>query len=409
MTPSVTARLIASLPESLWPEAVRRLRRVPALWALAENDEILQAFIEQAGAPRPLSRRVPPVDAFDSAGAAFAWRPGPLALAAYAVVHPECQGKAEKWLMGAGREKVGAGYALLTGEPTALHAVDDAVPAALALRLRMVATADWGALAAEACAQGEAWRLPLQYLWGLLTDGHLEFFTGFAKAGPCGAALAAQCVITNLSPDETIAFVEHAAPDLTPRQWMALAQALEAMGEPAVARALLRPHAQVLAAHTRPASQRKDLAGGWNPLEANLNADLEQALLAAATEDFAVAHPVLTAAWNQVRQLRATVAAHIGRLALGAGELVMAQAGYQDAFSERPEDPALRAALAETLVRLDRPQEALALLEGQAQVLPATHLATAAAQAALDQPVKAYEALSELANGSAAAASPAVL
>ncbi len=401
MTPSVTARLIASLPESLWPEAVRRLRRVPELWALAENPEIFQAFAEQAQAPRPLSRRAPLAGAFDTAGAAFAWRPGPLGLAAYAVVHPECQGKAEKWLLGAGRETVGAAYALLTGERlsgdlAALHPVDDAVPAAMALRLRMVATSDWAALATEAGGQGESWRLPLQYLWGLMAEGHGEFFAGLVQAGAEGAYLAAQCVAVNLAPAETVAFIAQLKLDLPLRQWMALAQALEAMGEGATARAILRPHAQTVAA----AAEGKTLPDTWNPLETNLNLELEQALLTAATEDFTIAHPVLTSAWNQVRQLRATVAAHIGRLALQAGELVVAQAGYQDAFAERPEDPALRAALAETLVKLQRPQEALALLEGQAHLTPAAHLAAADAQTALDQPAKAREALTALSQDS---------
>jgi tetratricopeptide (TPR) repeat protein len=405
MTSTVTSRLIASLPESLWPEAVRRLRRVPELWALAENDEVLQAFLEQADAPRPLSRRLPPVDAFDAAGAAFAWRPGPLALAAYAVMHPECQAKAERWLLGAGREHVGSAYSLLTGEPAALHPVDDAVPAALALRLRMIATADWPALAAEAVVEAANWRLPLQYLWGLLTDGHAEFFTGLVQAGPRGAALAAQCVIVNLSPAETVGFVASLGLSLPQRQWMALADTLVGLGEGTCARAILRPQAEPLSAQAR----RKDIQTGWNPLDADLNNEVEQALLAAATEDFGLAHPVLTAAWNQVRELRATVAAHIGRLALAAGDLVVAHAGYQDAFSERPEDPALRAALAETLVRLERPGEALALLDGQVPALPAAHLAAAEAHASLEQPAMAHEALAALAQASALSPHPHVL
>src|SRR5512144_1700280 len=167
MSPSIAARLIAGLPETLWPEALRRLRRVPELWTLAENDDILAAFIEQVSSPRSSTG---PLQA--TGGSAAQWRPGPMALAAYQVVHPECQGRPEKWLAGAGRERVGAAYAALTTEPRALHPIDEAVPAALALRLRMVATADWPALATEACTHPEHWRLPLQYLWGLLNDGH---------------------------------------------------------------------------------------------------------------------------------------------------------------------------------------------------------------------------------------------
>ena len=43
-TSSVTSRLIAHLPESLWPEAIRRLRRVPELLALAEPASPLAVF-----------------------------------------------------------------------------------------------------------------------------------------------------------------------------------------------------------------------------------------------------------------------------------------------------------------------------------------------------------------------------
>ncbi len=35
MTAAPTAELISELPDTLWTEGVRRLRRVPALWRMA--------------------------------------------------------------------------------------------------------------------------------------------------------------------------------------------------------------------------------------------------------------------------------------------------------------------------------------------------------------------------------------
>ena len=75
-----------------------------------------------------------------------------------------------------------------------------------------------------------------------------------------------------------------------------------------------------------------------------------------------MAHPVLAAAWTQLRQLRAIVAGHIGRLALPAGDLVIAQAGYLDAYAERPEKSPTAPGLADILVKLGRAEEAVVLL-----------------------------------------------
>ena len=149
----ITARLMAALPESVWAEANRRLRLVPELWKLAEDDQILEALCKLGGEE-------------------VRWRPGNIALAAYAAKNPECQAiGAEAWLFGDGRERIGAAYAQLTSAnltAAPLQPLDQALPAALALRLRMRATFDWTALATEAGAQPDRWRLPLQYLWGYL-------------------------------------------------------------------------------------------------------------------------------------------------------------------------------------------------------------------------------------------------
>ena len=96
---TITPRLLKALPESAWAEAARRLRLVPELENLARDNVILEALCALGG---DLSN----------------WRPGSLALAGYAAKHPECEGNAEAWLAGAGREHVNAAYAQLV-DPTA--------------------------------------------------------------------------------------------------------------------------------------------------------------------------------------------------------------------------------------------------------------------------------------------------
>src|SRR5260221_2387168 len=374
MPASPTAQLIADLPDGLWTEGIRRLKRVPALSRMAENDEVRRAFIEHARTPRPpRSSRAKPAEVGkqDGAGRAANWRPGGLALVAYGVRHPECQGNAETWLLGAGRERLAAAYALISEGSERLESLEEALPAALALRLRMAATSDWAALAADATRAPERWGLPLQYLWGLWPGEHAGFFSAFMSGGPVAATLIAQCVAVNLAPDEIQEFIAQQNLQLPAGQWLAFTQALESMGEHACARAVLRPLAKAAA------DAVKSPPPSWNPLQLNITAELESSLLVAATEDYGVAHPVLAAAWTQLRQLRAIVAGHMGRLALKAGDLVVAQAGYQDAFTERPEDPAFRAGLADVLVKLGRAEEAIVLLEGQTHA--EAHLAAAQA------------------------------
>src|SRR5512137_1505565 len=99
---NITARLMAALPESIWAEANRRLRLVPELWKLAEDDQVLDALCKLGG-DEPQ------------------WRPGNIALAAYGAKRPECQASgAEAWFFGDGRERIGAAYAQLTSATLAV-------------------------------------------------------------------------------------------------------------------------------------------------------------------------------------------------------------------------------------------------------------------------------------------------
>jgi tetratricopeptide (TPR) repeat protein len=391
MTATPTAHLINDLPDGLWTEGVRRLKRVPAMWRLAENDEVRRAFVAHARtvrAPRVGQAKSATIGKQDGAGRVAIWRPGPLALVAYGVRHAECQGNAEAWLLGVGRERLAVAYAMLSEGNELLDPLEEALPAALALRLRMAATSDWTALAVDAARTPDHWRLPLQFLWGLWQSDHSAFFAAFMHGGPISAALAAQCLAVNLAPDEIQEFVAQQNLQLPAGQWLAFTHALEALGEHACARAILRPLAKAAA------EAIKSPPPAWNPLQLNITAELESSLLVAATEDYTVAHPVLAAAWTQLRQLRAIVAGHMGRLALKSGDLVVAQAGFQDAFAERPEDPTYRAGLADVLVKLGRAEEAVVLLEGQNQA--EAHLVAAQAHLALGQVDRARDALTAL-------------
>ncbi len=381
---TLTARLLADLPDTLWPEGVRRLHRLPVLRELANNGEIRQAFVAHAIVQ---SKRMRPSNGAKGLAPLpeSPWQPGPLALAAYGVRHPECQGAPEHWLLGAGRDRLAAAYAFLTASEAPLHPVDDAVPAALALRLRLSATSDWQALAAEAVQNPDRWRLPLQYLWGLWAGDPAGMFVALLAVSPTGAALAAQCLAVNFAPADLVEYVARTGASAPDAHWLAFAEALSALGEGEAARQVLRPRAQAAA---------KELPPAWNPNEINLSYELERSLLVAATEDFALAQPVLAAAWNQLRSLRANVSAHMGRLALRANDLVVAQTAYQDAFAERPEELSHRLGLARVHIRLGRASEALALLESVQD--PAAQVVIAEAQLAAGQPDQAKVTLQRL-------------
>src|SRR5437016_11729001 len=221
-TKSITARLLATLPEVIWAEANRRLRLVPELWALAEDEDVLTALCALGDDP-------------------LNWRPGPLALAAYAAKHPECAGNAEAWLLGEGRERVTAAYDRLISSDSLLDPLDEALPAALALRRRAYTIGDWAALAGEATqSQSERWRLPLQYLWGLLEFPD-DLLTALLKGSPTGAALAGQCLVVNLASDEAAKLVAALNLSLPANQWLKFVQVIQAMGEGNLAREV-SPH-----------------------------------------------------------------------------------------------------------------------------------------------------------------------
>nr|MBP7693901.1 tetratricopeptide repeat protein [Anaerolineales bacterium] len=364
MTTSPTPHLLAVLPEALWGEAIRRLRRTPVLWALAADPAVAAVFASLKPDPH-------------------LWQPGRLALAVYAARHPETEGAAEAWLLGPGRDRLAAAYMRLLSAEPALDPIDDALPAALALRLRGQATTDWHAIAAEAVTQPDRWRLPLQYVAGL--DATPEaLLRGLLESTPAGAALAADCLTANFSTEAGFALLAGAGGAAPAAHWLALGRRLKALGAAPLARRLL-------------ARASEDAPRPVNPAgDPQLTAALaDHALLVAGGDDFTAAHPALVEAWTAVRGLRAEIAGQIALLAAAAGAPSVALAAYQDALSDRPTEAAYTLGLARAYLDLNEPAQALAALASVTEDPRAPALVARAQFAAGDLPAAraALEAL----------------
>lgn len=368
---SLTCHLISSLPESLWSEAVRRLRQTPELWALAERDETVLAAFDAVGHTPEL------------------WRPAPLALAAYAARHPEAGAEPERWLLLEGRERLSAAYARLVTETDDLDPLADALPAALALRVRGEVTTDWQTTAADAAAHPVRWRLPLQYLFGLLENPR-SLMLALLDHSPATAALVAPALVANFSAEAALNLVAPLTAGVAAPHTLALIEALKSAGEVGLARQLVQRAARYQAT-------RRNAAGpADNSRGALLAAAFDHASLLAAGDSYAEAHQPLVEAWTQVRQARSELAGQLGRLALAAGDYAIALAAYQDALSDRPEDAALLAGLARTLLQMGEPARALEALEVVPAALPERALLAVRAHLALNDEAAARAALSNL-------------
>lgn len=353
---SLTSQLLSALPESSWGEASRRLTLLPELRRLAEDDpSLLDAFCA-------LSRD------------ARAWRPGRLALAIYQRRHPESRPDAEAWLLNEGRERLSEAYARLVSSEAALDPVDEALLAALALRVRGQVTIDWHATAADAHANPARWRLPIQYLAGLV-EALPPLVSALLQHSPETAALAAHALAVNLDAEATLRLLTQEPLPAPAAHWLSCLAAFKTLGQRDLARALAQAVAQSIQA----------AANGWQGSGAELTRVVETAELLAASEWFDVAHDPLVEAWTRIRRARAEIAQHIGRLANEAGHHAVALAAYQDALVDQPDDADLQLGLAQTLIELNEPQQALSALESIPDAEPEKHLLAARAYLALHQ------------------------
>ncbi|MDW8325659.1 MAG: tetratricopeptide repeat protein, partial [Anaerolineales bacterium] len=365
---SLTRHLLASLPESLWSEAVRRLRRTPELWALAERDDAVRAAFCSIGHRPEL------------------WRPAPLALAAYAARHPEAGTEPERWLQLEGRERLNNAYTKLVDESAELDPLGDSLPAALALRVRGEVTTDWQTIAADAASTPARWRLPLQYLFGLLDDLG-DLMPALLEHSPETAALVAPALAANFDAEALLKLVAPLTAGLPTSHTLALIKAFKSIGEVGPARRLAQQAARYQAT-------RQNAAGSaGNGRGALLAATFDQASLLAAGDSYAEARESLIEARRQLKQAHSELAEQLGHLALDAGDNAGALAAYQDALGERPEDAALLAGLARALLKLGEPARALKVLESVPAALPERALVATRAHLALDDETAARHTL----------------
>jgi tetratricopeptide (TPR) repeat protein len=368
---SLTRHLLDSLPESLWSEAVRRLRQAPELWALAEHDEAVRAAFCAVG-QKPES-----------------WRPASLALAAYAARHPEAGTEPERWLLLEGRERLSAAYARLVDEGADLDPLDDSLPAALALRVRGEVTTDWQTTAADAATYPARWRLPLQYLFGLL-DNPRGLMLALLDHSPATAALVASALAANFDAEAALNLVAPLTAGVAAPHTLALIEAFKSAGEAGLASQLAQRAARYQAT-------RRNAAGpAGNSPGALLAVAFDHASLLAASDSYADARQPLLEAWTRVRQARSELAGQLGRLALAADDYANALAAYQDALSERPEDAAMLAGLARTFLKMDEPARALEALKAAPAALPECALIAAHAHLALSDEAAARYSLEAL-------------
>lgn len=346
---TITETLLSTLPESLWSEAVRRLKLTPALWAQAATDEAtLDAFCLTGASGNPNT-----------------WRPATLALAAYAEQHVHCEGNAELWLLAEGQETVGTAYArLVAGE--ALHPINEALPAALAVRARGQATTEWDSTAQDAAKHPDHWRLTVQYTLGLLAEPH-ALVEALLTHSTATAELAAHGLAANYEAEAVEAILADVECEAPAHHWLALIETLKSLGETELAQRVARLAANAHAVATA--------EGNGNPLATAV----EYAELLAASDAFDAAHPQLVEAWQTVRRARAQVAARLGALALHADQDHVALAAYQDGLVDDPQNAELLLGRARALLQLHEPDDALATLETVPADLPAAKLVAAQA------------------------------
>jgi len=329
---SLTPQLLNTLPEAVWPIAARRLWLMPSITALAEKEPaVLNAWLKTGHTPEN-------------------WKPGRLALAAYAALHPEVGEDAEGWLMNDGRELLSAAYHELTDtavrqQPTAPETVTvmNGLLAALALRVRGEVTTDWEAMAHEASAQPERWRWPLQILFGLLNDPQ-PLYTALLQTSPAAAELAAQCLVVNCNAEAAFTLAQALTPPA--HHQLRLVKTLQALGEEALARRLAGIP-----------TQGGDLA--------------QKAELLAATSLYAQAQPALAAARQDLRQRYLQITAQLGQLAAEVGEHGVALAAFQAVLDEEPAQTEAQLAAARALLALNEPEQALEALRAAPEAVRA--------------------------------------
>ena len=322
----------ASLPESVWAEVNRRLRAEPAAWELADNTEVVAAWVRRGS---DLNQ----------------WRPGPLGLTALGVFVPEAAANPVPWLNTAGRALLAQAYDQLSATshpepapwPGAQWSLVRAAVAAVALRQRLHAdSSTLPRAAAEAAAAPDRWALPLLCLYGLMDDPAPLVAALLAASRESGRLV--EIVARMWAANESSATVASLAP--------------AALKEAALSAPFLRIAAGVLArqgmeeaAHAISDLCNSDAATSKNAKSVESTPDVGQRLAALAAEvevhrlarlgrktAAAAARLGMGHAVEAAEGITAELALQLGHWALADGDPVTALAAFEQAQAHRPRE-----------------------------------------------------------------------
>ena len=358
--------LLSKLPRTVWGGPLARLRREPAVWQVLGDETFLDFAIERLG------------------GQPAHWRPGSLGLL---LLESDDHIWREAWQGGLPSDKAARTLAVrafeaLTEAEAALPELREATLAALVLREHLALTDDWGEVVAEPLASPSIWAVPLICLYGLIPDPWplLEclspqppLLTPDRESGERekGARFLARLLLANEVEPALSEVAIRLGRRLTSTARLELGQALADWHTPALARRVARewlsdqislkdrgiPHA--------PDGENTGRAPSRRRLAEQLAVEIEGAEAHLLAGDEEPARGLLAGAWTSANHLAGQLAGELGRLALQSEDFITAQTAFQEAVKAEPLCPQHFAGLAETLLKLQRPEEAFANLPAQ--------------------------------------------
>ena len=336
---------------------IRRLRYEPMLWQALEEEKFFEAAQAFAG------------------GAIERWRPGLLgllragdtaALRAFASDSKTMPAK-ERALLSPEFEK------------RALAALDsirdgselDLASAALAAAALVARSRGLESLMQLAAPP----RSVLACAFGLCASA-AQFAPAVWAARPSQAREIGQALLANEGTARTAQLLGEWSTRIEPAMWNALLDAAEDIGEADLARALASHATAHQAGDAKSRAASGSAAAGEDAEQVMLSARVDRALgRSDASRDR------LARLWDETKRAAAKVGMELARAAEDEGDWVTALAAWQEAHQADPDQPAIRAGLAKTLLNLKRADEALGILAPQPAdaeevlALALTHLA----------------------------------
>ena len=333
---------------------IRRLRYEPTLWQALEDGAFFAAA--QAFAGSSLER----------------WRPGPLGLL--------LAGDAGALRSFAGEGRTEANRERLTLSPehekralAALESIRDGGQLDLARASLAAAALLARSRGLESLMQlGSPPRVVLACAFGMCANAAI-FAPAVWAARPSQARLVLEALLANEGTARAAQLLGEWSTRIEPAMWNALLDAAEDLGEADLAHALA---SHALAPPAGEAKTRGPAGGNVSSEQVMLSARVDRALgRGDASRDR------LAKLWDETKRAAAKVGMELARAGEEEGDWVTALAAWQDAHQADPDQPAIRAGLARTLLRLDRADEALGILAPQPEdadevlALAQTHMA----------------------------------